>query len=240
MLTWNLTGLLQNQSLETILICIVVCFPRNNIAWIHMCDECKRSNAKRLSQAFVHFVTARASLFTDHKISGSTIPTCAKIEIFQNICAQTVDKSPADSFSSPPNWWSSMHGVRGLVSLLSRFTRKFAISFHAFLCMTFLPSHRTMKIPFRHQVSPWLLFLVFFSVAPAESLDSNILVWLSLLIWHSLWVQPKYTWSRKDVGSPKSTSFMSIFHVGLIFCSLQTVWYRPHTQIKIVLFSVNE
>ena len=46
MLTSSLRGLLQNQSLETILVCIVVlCFPHNNIACIHMCDECQRSNA---------------------------------------------------------------------------------------------------------------------------------------------------------------------------------------------------
>ena len=46
MLTLSLQSLLQNQNLEVILICIVVlCFPHNNIACIHMCDECKRSNA---------------------------------------------------------------------------------------------------------------------------------------------------------------------------------------------------
>ena len=46
MLTWSFQGLLQNQSLETILICIVVlCFPHNNIACFHLYDECKRSNA---------------------------------------------------------------------------------------------------------------------------------------------------------------------------------------------------
>ena len=46
MLTSSLQGLLRNESLETILICnVVLCFPHNNIACIHMCDECKRSNA---------------------------------------------------------------------------------------------------------------------------------------------------------------------------------------------------
>ena len=37
---------------------------------------------KRLSQAFVHFVIDRASLFTDHKISGR--PILAKEKAFQN------------------------------------------------------------------------------------------------------------------------------------------------------------
>ena len=57
-------------SLEIVPVCIVVrCVPHDNIADIHLYDECTRLNAKRLSQDFVHFVTARASLLTDHKIS---------------------------------------------------------------------------------------------------------------------------------------------------------------------------
>ena len=53
-------GLLQNQSVEIILVCIVVlCSPHNNIACIHMCDEYKISNApnvchKLLSISFPH------------------------------------------------------------------------------------------------------------------------------------------------------------------------------------------
>ena len=46
MLILSLQGLLQNQNLETILICIVVlCYPHNSIDWIHMCDEWTRSDA---------------------------------------------------------------------------------------------------------------------------------------------------------------------------------------------------
>ena len=60
MLILSLQGLLQNQSLEKILICTV---------------ELEIKRAKRLSQAFVHFVTARASMFTDHKISSQYEPS---------------------------------------------------------------------------------------------------------------------------------------------------------------------
>ena len=92
MLTSNLQGLLQNQSLETIQVCIaVLCFPHNNIACVHLYDECTISRAKRLSQAFVHFVTARASLFADQKISG--LPIRATSRHFRTICEQTVDNS---------------------------------------------------------------------------------------------------------------------------------------------------
>ena len=43
-------------------------------------EEIKRDN--RLSQALVHFVIDRASLFTDHRISG--LPIRAKYKHFQN------------------------------------------------------------------------------------------------------------------------------------------------------------
>ena len=49
----------------------------------------------------------------------------------------------------------------------------------------------------------------------------TIVLWLStisLLISHCLWVHAKYTWSKKDVGSPKSTSWLSTFHIGSMFC----------------------
>ena len=57
----SLQDLWKNQSLETVPICMVVqCFPHDNIAEMHICDEIKR--AKRLSQPLVHLVTASASL----------------------------------------------------------------------------------------------------------------------------------------------------------------------------------
>ena len=46
--------------------------------------------------------------------------------------------------------------------------------------------------------------------SPAEIRDSNIS--------HCLWVHPKYSWSTKDVGSPKSTSLLCNFHIRSMFC----------------------
>ena len=60
-----------------------------------------------------------------------------------------------------------------------------------------------------------------FSVAPAEILDSNMVLYLStisLLISHWHWVHTRNAWSTKDVGSPNSTSLLSTFHIGLMFC----------------------
>ena len=58
--------------------------------------EIKR--AKRLSQALVHFVIDRASLFTDRGISG--LPIRAKYKHFRTIWEHTFDKSPTDFNSS--------------------------------------------------------------------------------------------------------------------------------------------
>ena len=69
---------------------------------------------RRLSQALVHFVMDRASLFTDHKISG--LPIRAKNKHFGTIWEHTCDKSPTDFISSSLKWWSSMHGVDTLKS----------------------------------------------------------------------------------------------------------------------------
>ena len=41
----------KSQSLETVPTCMVVrCFPHDKIVWLHMCDECKRSNLLNVSR----------------------------------------------------------------------------------------------------------------------------------------------------------------------------------------------
>ena len=64
---------------------------------------------KCLSQALVHFVIDRASLFTDHTISGR--PIRAKYKHSRTIWEHICDNSPTDFISSSLKWWSSMHGV---------------------------------------------------------------------------------------------------------------------------------
>ena len=64
---------------------------------------------RRLSQALVHFVIDRASLFTDHRISG--LPIRAKYKHFGTIWEHPFDNSPTDFNSSSLKWWSAMHGV---------------------------------------------------------------------------------------------------------------------------------
>ena len=61
--------------------------------------------ANRLSHAWVHFVTALASLLTDHRMSG--LPSRFSYKHLITVCEQTCDNSPSDSSSSCLNWWSS-------------------------------------------------------------------------------------------------------------------------------------
>ena len=69
--------------------------------------EIKRDN--RLSHALVHFVIDRASLFTDHRMSG--LPIRVKYKHLRTIWEHTFDNSPTDFNSSSFKWWSSMHGI---------------------------------------------------------------------------------------------------------------------------------
>ena len=146
----------------------VLCFPQDNIVWIHMCDECTRSNVPSVCRELWSILwwheqaCSRTIKYQVYQYEPNT-------DMSEQFVRKTVDISPTDPVSSSLNWWSSRHGV-ALVSS--------------------------------------------FSLAPAEILDSNIplyFVTMSLLIVHSLWVQPKFTWSRNEVGSSRSTSFMRIF-----------------------------
>ena len=84
--------------------------PHSNTVCVNMCDECWRSTEIIVfSQAFVHFVIDRASVFTDHRISG--LPIRAKYKHFRTIREHTFDNSPIDFISSLLKWWSSMQGV---------------------------------------------------------------------------------------------------------------------------------
>ena len=110
-------------------------YPHNNAVCNHMwwMQEIKRDNS--LSQALVHFVIDRASLFTAHSISGR--PIRAECKNFRTIWERTFDNSPTD-FNSfffemmVVNAWSWY-----LKELLSRVVRQLTISFHTFLDMTF-------------------------------------------------------------------------------------------------------
>ena len=62
---------------------------------------------RRLSQALVHFVMDRASLFTDHKMSGC--PILARYKHLITIWEHVLENFPTDFISSCLKWWSLMH-----------------------------------------------------------------------------------------------------------------------------------
>ena len=77
--------LLQNRSLETVPACIVLqYYPHSNAVCIHMCDECiGNQSIQALVTNFGPFCNDRASLFTEHRISG--LPIRAKYKHFRTI-----------------------------------------------------------------------------------------------------------------------------------------------------------
>ena len=169
--------------------------------------------AKRLSQAWVHFVTARASLLTDHKMSG--LSRRAKYKHFKTMCDHTFDNSQTDSSSSFLNWWSFKQRVETFYSC-SNFV--FAISqyrsTHLRACPSMSQDHAAVFAwGFSHSGN--------FSVATVEIRASNIFAYFPIMISFGLqsrWVHPKSSWSRNDVGSSRSTFFIDFFHMGAIFC----------------------
>ena len=97
--------------------------------------EIKR--AERLSNALVHLVIARASLFTDNKISGPQMR--AKFRHFRKMCEQTFDNSPTDPISSSLNWC-----VATLYSCWVVFESPIRNIFHR-NSLHDLPHHKTMR-----------------------------------------------------------------------------------------------
>ena len=167
----------QSRNPGQIPICnAVLCFPHNNIAGIHLYDECARANAPSVCHKMLSiFMTVRASLFTDHRMSS--LPMRAKHKHFLE--SRLFDSSPNVSYFfffdlMVVNTWCG-----DVVQLLSN------------------------KV-----------------LLPAEIRDSNIFLYSSTIPsfgLHWLWVNPKYTWPRNDVGSPRSTCVIHFFHVGSRF-----------------------
>ena len=184
--------------------------------------EIKR--AKRLSHAFVLHVTARASLFTDHKISS--LPIHAKYEHFKTICEQTMDNSPTDPISS----FLHPYMASRLCTIVESFYLQVRnIVLH--ISLHNLPCHRTMKILFRHQVSPWPLFLKNF-----QSTRKNPWFEHTSVVIHN--ILANMTFSLRKMMSVLPNQRLSCVFSTLGRCSVssQPVLYRPHTKTRTVLF----
>ena len=159
-----------------------------------------------ISHAWVHFVIDLANLFTDHKMSGSA--NSCQVQAFKdNLWASLWQFSQL--IPVPPFWTDGRP---------SKDEKLCKVAPHS--C---LPIHSIAQRIFEHVLPCCGTTLLFvreimchpghFSVAPAEVRDSNIFVYCSMSAsWglHSLWVHPKNTWSRNDVGSSISTFFINV------------------------------
>ena len=155
----SLQGVLQNQNLETILICIVVlCFPHNNIAWIHMCHECTRSNAPNVCHKL------ESILWSHERVRSLTI----KYQDYQyepttDISEQFVSKLLR--ILQAILFLLLIGGPQGTVLRLCVVVALSESPVHNTFPRTSvhaLPYHRTMKKQWSHQVSLKLWFLVVF------------------------------------------------------------------------------
>ena len=161
------------------------------------------------------FVTGRASLFTDHKIWG--LPKRARYTHFRTICEQTVDKIHQQIHC---------HLLKMLViqawrcdfMQLSRFIRKFAISF---------PRISSHDFP-RHQQKFWIqTYFCNYSQYPCLFdilFDCN----------------PNTHGQRTMLALPNQRLSVVFFKWDWCSVSCQPVLHRPRIQTRIVLFSVNE
>ena len=78
MLILSLRDILQNQSLETMQVCIVVlCFPHDKTVGIHLCDECTRSDAPNVC----HMLLSTSS---PHEQVYSQTTKCHVSQTFEN------------------------------------------------------------------------------------------------------------------------------------------------------------
>ena len=128
-----------------------------------------------------------------------------------------------------------MHGVATLYNCWVVFFRKFAISFHTFLCMTFhVVGSRRYDFCIRFPWSSDRYFFLGSSRNPGfeqiPEVCHNVIAYCT----HSLSTIQK----KKNVVEEWcwffqiSENFPSRFHVFCFACH----WYRPHTQIRIILF----
>ena len=82
----SLPNLLQNQSLDSILICnVVLSFRYDNIVCIHLCDECKRSHVPNVRHKILSILWSQEQVCSlTIKMSG--LPIRAKCKHFRTIC----------------------------------------------------------------------------------------------------------------------------------------------------------
>ena len=151
----------------------------------------KINQAKLVSQDLVHSVTARSSAFTDQRMP--TLPMLAASKHWNTICEHI--------FGQLSNRYQ-------LFFLETVVVHARGWDFEQLLRPSISYDHATV-FDVKFQSPKW--FLSWSCRGPR--LHSSIILSFGL---HSRWVHPKFTGSKHDVGSPRSTSFIHFFHMGAI------------------------
>ena len=228
----SLQDLWQNQSPETVLVCIVVlCFPHSNIVCGHSCDEWKRSNEPSVCHKFlpIWWQLVQVCLRTTD---------CQVHQFWPNTSIAKRFESKLWTIFRPfpvlPSWTDGRQGTeerhqKG--SWIDEFANSHNRSAHFFAWPSMSQDQTTVSAcDFSRPDNV--------SVAPAEIRGSNLFLASSTLLsidLHSRWVHPKCTWSRNDVGFPRQTSFIHFFHMGTTFCFLPAMFCRPRLSTRMDL-----
>ena len=203
------------------LVCMVVlCFPQNNIAGIHLFDDCTRSNAPSVCHKILSILWPHEQVCSQ-TTKKSRLPIRAKYRHFRTICEHT------GQFSYWLIFLLLIDGLTGMVLRLCTFVE----SFHSQIRNVFadislynFPCRKTKKIWFLHQVSLKLLYVFFLGSSRNPGFEHIFVVCHNVITYCTISLSTtKKTWLRNDVGSSRSMSSVRIFHVGSMFSVMPAI-----------------
>ena len=183
------------------------CCPHDNIVGSHVCDECMKS---------ILLIVCRMPESILWLLLQVCWPTTESL-VFQVVPGTSMSRQIGDIFVAilqsirVPLAWIDDHPNRDFkLCLTAPLSCLPARSIAQRIFEHVLPCRRTTRRFFAWSFSTPVIF------HPAAIRDSNIFENSSTIIsfgLHSRWVHPKYTWSRNEVGSSRSTFFINFFHM---------------------------
>ena len=230
----NLQYLLRSQSLETIPVCIVwQHYTHDNVVCSHKYDEYMKSVDSSICHKLwsILWWIVRAYLLTIKNRVVQFFPGISISEQFESMYLKILQQILFNFFEV----------------MVNQFMEKIlcgVVESSCFLTHNIAPRISSHDLPYPKTMKKYEEFegMEIFSTPPTEIHDSNMALYLStisLLISHCLWKHPKFTWSRQDVESPKSTTLLSTIHIGSRFFFPVNLMSSTHTE-KNIPFTVDE
>ena len=205
---------------------------RNSLVWW----MCEINLANRLSHVWVHFVTALASLFADHSISG--LPIRAKYKHLKMIfVSKLVIILQLIQFLLV---WTDDHPSNDMKLCIT--APLSCLRIHSIVQRIFehaLPCRKTMRLFLREAFRTLVTFqLLKQKYMIQTSLCSSIIISFGL---HSHWVHPQvYVIKKWSWFVEINVFFHYFFHMGAIFCIFPVILCHPRTPLEKFLFSMNK